>query len=134
MRPKPDRYGGIRWRVSIHPELSAEGSGVRLLKRGGSGKLLDQLCRWGPQAGWAPGHASCTSVIWRTHRHGRRTPPPWCSGGAVCVASAAMGGTTSVRLACLVLYRLGHHQNIVRGQDLFAGKIRFQGNVVVRHS
>lgn len=45
-----------------------------------------------------------------------------------------MGGTTSVRLACLVLYRLGHHHEIVRVQDLFAGKIRFQGNVVVRHS
>lgn len=48
---------GIRWRVSIHPELSAEGTVVvRFLKRGRPGRLLDQLCRWSPQGGWAPGH------------------------------------------------------------------------------
>ncbi len=36
----------IRWRVSIHPALSAEGTVVvRFLKRGRAGRLLDPLCR-----------------------------------------------------------------------------------------
>ncbi|TVS05962.1 MAG: hypothetical protein EA413_05665 [Cyanobium sp. PLM2.Bin73] len=35
---------------------------MRFLKRGRSGRLLDQLCRWSPQSGWAPGHAPSARV------------------------------------------------------------------------
>jgi len=35
---------------------------VRFLKRGRSVRLLDQLCRWSPQSGWAPGHAAGARV------------------------------------------------------------------------
>ena len=76
---------GIRWRVSIHPELWAEGTTVvRFLKRGRSGRLLDQLCRWSPQGGWAPGHAPSARVpqllrrrieaeLQRRHRRSRQS-------------------------------------------------------------
>jgi hypothetical protein len=45
---------GIRWRVFIRPGLCSEGAVVvRFLKRGRAGRLLDQLCRWSPEGGWA---------------------------------------------------------------------------------
>ena len=54
---------GIRWRVSIHPELSADGAAVvRFLKRGKQSKLLDQHCRWSPQGGWVAGHGPSAKV------------------------------------------------------------------------
>jgi hypothetical protein len=53
----------IRWRVSIHPELSADGAAVvRFLKRGKHSKLLDQHCRWSPQGGWVAGHGPSAKV------------------------------------------------------------------------
>ncbi|MGB5133830.1 MAG: hypothetical protein WBN89_01495 [Prochlorococcaceae cyanobacterium] len=37
---------GIRWRVSIHPELCAEGTVVvRFLKRGRPGRILECSCQ-----------------------------------------------------------------------------------------
>jgi hypothetical protein len=44
---------GIRWRVSLHPEIDRGPgiSAIRFLKRSRHSKLLDQLSEWGPD-GW----------------------------------------------------------------------------------
>ena len=95
---------GIRWRVSIHPELSADGAAVvRFLKRGKQSKLLDQHCRWSPQGGWARGHAPSSRVpqalrlrtACRIHSGGTRQPTalsasaPWPEQAAAPQLSAS---------------------------------------------
>lgn len=78
---------GIRWRVSIHPELSADGVAVvRFLKRGKHSKLLDQHCRWSAQGGWARGHAPSARVPkalrLRIEAELQRRHPPMASSAA----------------------------------------------------
>jgi hypothetical protein len=78
--------GGIRWRVSIHPEIVREGvQVVRFLKRGKTRKLLDQFREWGPQGWICPPSAKVPmDLIERIERElQRRIPPsgPSAAGG-----------------------------------------------------
>jgi hypothetical protein len=70
--------GGIRWRVSIHPEIVREGvQVVRFLKRGKTRKLLDQFREWGPQGWICPPSAKVPiDLVERIERELQRRMPP----------------------------------------------------------
>ena len=91
---------GIRWRVSIHPEIDRGPgiSSVRFLKSGQRGKLLDQIAEWGPE-GWRsePSRKVPKPLIQRIEmelqrRHRPSRPQPQAAAGSVGLRSYRVAG------------------------------------------